>query len=164
MIFFVTQVLQFIRFAEHQQHEWTSLDARIRNEQLISQNHRLTTEEREALNRLHETPWYALISRHFWFDSSENIRRQEELVWRALRTEFILDRSLDPPFTPIDQVKRLDSTFHFGRYLGLAQIHVLSHAIEVEQETWLFFAGTTVLYYAVGALVQYNETVRRRRK
>lgn len=93
-----------------------------------------------------------MIGSRVW-SSAAAIRAREEVVFKFLRREFILDRSLDAPFSPKDPDKRVEDSFNFGRYLGLAQIHILSHAVEVQQKTWLFFAVMAIAFYFIAKLV-----------
>ena len=134
--------------AEHQQKEWSKIDDEIRHQR----SRAATSSENDVLAALQRRPWYTLICTRFW-SSAESVRSREETVFKALRREFILDRALDEPFQPKPPEKRLKESFNFGRYLGLAQIHILSHAVEVQKKTWFFFALTAVAFYGVALAV-----------
>ena len=93
-----------------------------------------------------------MICTRFW-SGNKYVKAREEAVFRALRREFILDRNLEPPFQPMDKEKRVQETFNFGRYLGLAQIHILSHIVHIPFSVWAFFAVSAVAFYGLAMLV-----------
>lgn len=144
MVFFVIQVLAMIHEASLQHSRWNAMDERIRHEE----SHDVTPSERKTILAWQSLPWYALLYHQIMGSASEQHNR-EETIFRSLRREFLLDRSLHEPFGPTSADKRLDDTFNFGRYLGLAEIHVLSHAIKVQLGTWGFFAFMTLAFYGV---------------
>ena len=146
MISFVIQVVMMLQVAEKQQDRWFEMDERIRLEHGMDMKQ---SERDEMQMALKKRRWYSIICDGF--DA-----RREELIFRALRREFILDRSLSKPFRPCDPEKRLSDTFNFGRYLGLAQVHVLSHVIEVHLSTWGFFAFMTVLFYVIAIALNFQ--------
>lgn len=144
MVFFVIQVLALIREAEEQHREWDKLEEEIRHQRCQD----ATQSEHDAMAALQRRPWYTMICTRFWSNQSA-VKAREETVYKALRREFILDRSLDEPFVPADKVRRVEDTFNFGRYLGLANVHLISNAVEVHQETWFFFAVMTGVFYGI---------------
>lgn len=156
MVFFTFQVLIMIHVAEKQQREWVELDERIRNEPPYQC---LSDAERQTLSKLQQTSSVNLLLNRCFRETKRELQWQDEVVYRALRREFILDRSLDAPFAPTEGRKRVSHSFRFGRYLGLAQIHILSQSIEVERETWCFFGVMTIAYYLVGTLLEYKVEV-----
>ena len=60
---------------------------------------------------------------------------------------------MDAPFAPKDASKRLKETFNFGRYLGVAQIHILGHSVEVQKKTWSFFGLMAVAFFGIAKVV-----------
>ena len=156
MVAFVMQVLGMISEAEEQHEIWAEIDEEIRHHH--SPNQAPTREEEEEMAVLQHKPLYSMIcSRLFIGDKA--VKAREELVFKALRREFIIDREVDPPFQPSSAHKRVEHTFNYGRYLGLAQIHILSHVVEVEENTWLFFAFMSVVFYGIGNLVSRDISV-----
>jgi Ca2+-binding EF-hand superfamily protein len=148
MVFFVIQVLTMIREASETEKAWDKMDEQIRHQR----NHAATQSEHNVVAALQQRPWYSLLCSRFWSLTHESNRR-EEAVFRALRREFVLDRSLAEPFLPVAEDKQVEDSFNFGRYLGLAQIHILSHAVEVQKGTWVFFGVTATLFYGVAVVV-----------
>lgn len=149
MVFFVIQVLTMIREAGHQQKEWDKIEESIRHQR----THNPTQAEQDQVYDLQRRPWYTLFCTRLWSNQRAVVAR-EEAVYRALRREFILDRALDPPFEVRGPEKRIQDTFNFARYLGLAQIHILSHAVEVQKGTWMFFAFSSIVFYYIAVLVE----------
>lgn len=150
MVAFVMQVLGMISEAEEQHDIWAEIDDEIRHNH--APNSGATEEEMDQMRILQHKPWYSMICSRLII-GDEAVKAREELVFKALRREFILDRDVEAPFQAANRNKRVEHTFNYGRYLGLAQIHILSHVVEVEESTWIFFAFLTVVFYAIGDLV-----------
>jgi Ca2+-binding EF-hand superfamily protein len=74
----------------------------------------------------------------------------EQAIFQGLRQEFLLKRSEEPPFAACTEP--LSEDFLYCRYLALAQTHVLQHTVDVEVETWMFFAFGTIVFYGLAAL------------
>ena len=138
-----------ILLAEEQEKEWARIDDNIRHNRAPQTN---TSVQEEAMSAWRRRDWYQLICMRLW-SSRASIKARDETVFRVLRREFILDRELDEPFAPKDPAKRVKDSFNFGRYLGLAQIHILSHAVEVQKKTWSFFGLMAIAFYGVAVVV-----------
>jgi len=154
MIFFVAQVLVLLKFATETDNEWAAMDKLCRNDVALNRTEWTpSAEERQALQKLRKASWVTRFIPQLFDKSAEQIR--DTVIFRALRHEFLLDRSLGPPFRPTATEKQqLD--FDFGRYLAIAQSHMLEHVVEVEQDAWLWFAVGTILFYAFAYLVHDN--------
>lgn len=135
--------------AEEQEKEWDRIDDNIRHKRTPQTN---ISAQEEAMSAWRGRDWYTLICMRLW-SSKASIKARDETVFRVLRREFILDRNLDEPFAPKDPAKRVKNSFNFGRYLGLAQIHILSHAVEVQKKTWSFFGLAAIAFYGVAVAV-----------
>ena len=162
MVFFVIQVLIMIQVADKQDHRWFEMDEHIGMEHTSME---LTPTEMEEIQRIlygkeSRRPWYSILGDRLCFSSNRHRetaqKRREEMIFRLLRREFILDRSLSAPFRPTDPAKRLSGTFPFGRYLALAQVHVLSHVIEVQLGTWGLFAFMTCIFFVVAIVLNFQ--------
>lgn len=154
MVFFVIQVLMLIREAGEQQREWNKIEDDIRH-QRDSHRAMFTQSEQDQMHALHRRRWYTFCCTRLW-SNQRAVMAREEAVYRALRREFVLDRGLDPPFQPRGDEHRVEPTFNFARYLGLAQIHILSHAVEVQKGTWMCFALGGVVFYIIAVLVEQH--------
>ena len=156
MVAFVMQVLGMISEAEEQHEIWAEIDEEIRHHHTPNQG--ATQEEIDEMAVLQHKPWYSMICSRL-FIGNEAVKAREELLFKALRREFVVDREVEPPFETSHAHKRVEHTFNYGRYLGLAQIHILSHVVEVEENTWLFFAFMTVVFYLIGHTVSRDIAV-----
>eukprot|EP00977_Amphora_coffeiformis_P006109 scaffold1323_cov160-Amphora_coffeaeformis.AAC.14 len=147
-----------IKVAEKQHHRWFELDEKIGLEQSSMELTQTERDEIQTALRKTRRPWYSIFGDCFCFskDGDTAQQRREEIIFRLLRREFILDRSLSKPFRPADPGKRIPSTFQFGRYLALAQVHVLSHVIEVQLSTWGLFAFMTCVFFAVAVALNFH--------
>jgi hypothetical protein len=63
--------------------------------------------------------------------NNDALLNEDELIFKALRSEFILERSSEAPFQPAPEEKRIENDFNFGRYLSLSLTHLLTHVVEV---------------------------------
>ena len=89
--------------------------------------------------------WRSYVARSF---SCKSDFFTDLLLYYGIRNEFLLDRSLEPPFHPMEEGEnRLDNDFNFARYLGICLGHTLGHVVELDDKTWAFFGILTILYY-----------------
>lgn len=79
-------------------------------------------------------------------------------LFRALVTEFILERSVDPPFDPADQSHRVPQGFKFDRYLASCHGSKLAHVVHVNIRSWIFFIVLAFFFYGL-MLVLENDFV-----
>jgi len=156
MIFFVFQVMVLLRFANETAEQWTAMDKACQDASLNKTEWIPTEQERQSLSNLQAFSWITLLVPQLVNKDDETIR--DTVIFRALRHEFILDRSPDPPFPAKTAKKRLVD-FNFGRYLAHAQSRVLAHVVEVEQEAWLCFAVATLVFYAFALAVRENMVI-----
>ena len=155
MVFFVIQVLIMIREASITERQWEEMDA-------------LAKEERNSSCGLSMTGVSQSMQRQFFqkdnmfalcfprFRNREADRAQMHISFKALREEFLLERSLDDPFDPATADQRVESDFNFGRYLSLAQARTISRIVEVDLKTWLFFGIIIVVFFGICLLVGRN--------
>ena len=126
MIFYVMQVLVFLRRAIATEHQWAEMD-------------------RLAMHRRHGDTIYPA--------------NKDQLLFEALRQEFILERDVEPPFRPAPEEHRVSEDFPFGRYLSISLGQFLTHAVELDEWTLVFFILATMGYYLIGFLVEENEVI-----
>ena len=96
----------------------------------------------------------SFISLFPYFRNEEEELKVNRMYFRAMRDEFILERSLEPPFDPLPVSQRIDPMFNFGRYLGLCQVKFLAQIVEVDTITLLLFAVGAIAYFFFCRLVQ----------
>ncbi|KAL7559193.1 hypothetical protein ACA910_013200 [Epithemia clementina (nom. ined.)] len=150
MVFFVIQVLILIQEASLTEQQWEELDelakmpgSRISMTGAVSMSMHQNFKKKDSI--------FALCFPQLRDRKIE--RAQMHLTFKALREEFLLERSLDDPFHPAPEDKRVDSDFNFGRYLSLAQAYTLTRIVEVEDKTWFFFGVLIIAFYGVCQLV-----------
>ena len=85
---------------------------------------------------------------------------EDMLLYKNLRDEFILERSIEPPFEPAPILTQVGPDFNFGKYLSLCLSQMLIHVVEINVVTWMFAACATVTYYVYGLMVDLDVKVR----
>lgn len=94
--------------------------------------------------------------------SSASVFDSKELtLFRALRTEFILERSLEPPFHPTEESKRVPEDFEFGRYLSICLGKNMAHVVHVSVISWGFFLLLTFGFWELMMMLHNDLVVRR---
>ena len=130
MVFYVLQVMVFVRHAIATEDEWTQMD-------------RIAFLRRAGGDDVDAT-----------MSSSSPSVDQNQLLFEALRHEFILERDPEPPFRPAPKDHRVPRDFSFGRYLSVSLGHFLAHAVKLDQWTLVFFTVAIVTYYILSFLVE----------
>lgn len=83
----------------------------------------------------------------------------EQLEFYALRREFILERSVDPPFRPALPENRINRDFNFGRYLSIVIGSTVAHSVHLGIVTWSLMAAFDILFFAIVIAVKENMVV-----
>jgi len=78
----------------------------------------------------------------------------EGRLFHRLHKEFVLERSVEPPFEPSSA--RLPDDFRFGRYLSICLGRNMAHVVHVNMRSWFFFLLVTFLFYEL-MLVLHND-------
>ena len=148
MVFFFIQVVVLIRQAIRTERRWLELDKDYRRPESESAQPQPMM-ERSYLNRMwtrlrHSNGYISLLP---FFRSEKTEQEVGRAYFKALRDEFIQDRSMDPPFAPAPEAQRLKYDFVFGRYLGLCLIRFLSRVVDVTNITLILLAIGTLLFY-----------------
>jgi hypothetical protein len=154
MVFFFIQVIVLIRQAIITERQWLELDKDYRRPE-AERVQQESMADRPYLNRL----WMKLrrsngyISLLPFFRSQKTEMEVSRAYFKALRDEFIQDRSMDPPFEPVPEAQRLKYDFVFGRYLGLCLIRFLARVVDVTNTTLVLLALGTILFYVWSNIV-----------
>lgn len=164
MVGFVVQVLALVNEAAETEEVWSEYDEDCRlqvqsneDSSTLEEENFMSTEDELHLSRNPASFCKRLIPT--FPDALDHLR--EKVVFQALRREFIVERSPHEPFHPVEESKRVEKDFLFGRYLGLAQIHLLTHVVEVRVPTWAVFAFGTISFYIYALCVRENLLVSR---
>ena len=68
-------------------------------------------------------------------------------LFRALALEFVLERSIEPPFQPAEESQRVPSDFPFGRYMSICLGSNMARGVHVKPLSWGFFVIATLCFY-----------------
>lgn len=165
MIFFVLQVLVLARGAMKSQDEWLRMERDVRNPlkahvmEERAKHYYGDENDNRASSSQHGPLWEIFhllpFMRRYNMELHEN-----EILYKALRDEFILERSVDPPFAPFSSPeKRLQADFNFGRYLGIALGQMCGQIVDLNRNAWAFFMVLAVLYWGFVLLIHKNVEV-----
>mmetsp|Transcript_22261 Transcript_22261/g.36856 ORF Transcript_22261/g.36856 Transcript_22261/m.36856 type:complete len:720 (-) Transcript_22261:63-2222(-) len=160
MIFFFVQVVVLIRQALKTEQQWLSLDKDYRRPE-AEQYQQDTGANDNALRR----SWRKLRHSNAYISLLPHLRSEkrelevDRAFFKALRDEFILDRSLEPPFAPVSESQRLKYDFVFGRYLGLCLVRFLARVVDVTNTTLILLAMGTVLMFAWSLVVEEDPII-----
>lgn len=138
MVSFVINVLRLVAGARQSQAAWQLMDMCCRNEEYMTQLDAVLTNNNYNPSK---QSWIAYLCQSFipCSRTSKEQFSQELALYTGLRTEFILDRSSEPPFEPKNE-RKLEKDFNFGRYLSTCLGNTMGHVVEVNVLTWGFFA------------------------
>ncbi|CAB9510770.1 Troponin C, isoform 1 [Seminavis robusta] len=151
MVFFVINVLVLVRGATAMKRTWWIYNRACRDDKYMA--------EMNAILALHtaaeeETTYLRYLCQELLpFRSSKRSLRSELGLFRGLRHEFVVERSLDPPFLPHDQ-NCVPDEFDFGRYLSICLCHELGHIVHLKIPTWIFLGGVTAVFYVIALFVE----------
>ena len=163
MISFVLQVLVLVAAAMETEQEWVDMDQTARDNENKNDDdeHQRTRDEALSHNCEPRTrPFGDFIGLLPCFRNRTAQRKEDFLLFQALRDEFLLERSPHYPFHPAPDDNRVVDDFNFGRYLGINQGSLLAHVVEVSIITWTFFGFLTILYFFYVIAVNGDVTVR----
>jgi hypothetical protein len=127
MIFFVGQVIVLVNEATQIEKEWTALD------KLCRINPEDSTTAASVRGEIQSGPASGNSSSALMLFLRNKVTEveEDELIFKALRSEFILERSSEAPFEPVPEANRIENDFNFGRYLSLSLTHLLTRVVEV---------------------------------
>jgi len=147
MVAFVIQVLILIQEASETEKQWEDMDIMSRMGTASQRSLSITKSSRDAILEYKKESFWMVFCPQFRNQKAE--LKRMHLIFKALREEFILERSLDPSFAPAPHNQRVETDFNFGRYLSLAQAHTLTRIVEVEERTWFLFALSTCAFFGM---------------
>lgn len=160
MIFFVSSVLLVVHGAKKTEENWFLMDLACRSaNQIPGVADKLHAAQRLSSEKKVSTSWLSFLLHSYTTSDSSNFYVDLGLFC-GIRNEFLLDRSLDPPFEPAAKDSGLDQEFNFGQYLGHCLGNGLAHFVELEDKTWLFLGLLTICYYILLLLTNNNTHVR----
>jgi hypothetical protein len=153
MVFFVVSVLNLVFGAENMEATWWTMNAACRDAEYMTQLDALVVEQ-ESMG------WISYLCGTLFPCTKTSTRRFRNnlMLFRGIRDEFLSERSMEPPFDA--NPNRVADDFNFGRYLSICLGHTLGHVVEVNVLTWSFFAVLTVVFFGVILAVANQVAVR----
>jgi len=149
MVFFVLEVLLLVSDAMHAQGLWLEMNRACTDPEYMNTLYRKRSKEINSSFRLKFRRFSSYVSFLPHFQSKTDELMDELLLFSGLREEFILERSVEPPFDPANSINRAPDDFNFGRYLAICLGDCLAQFVEVELPVWFFFMASTVLFYGL---------------
>jgi len=144
MVFFVTSVLSLVGSAKTVEKKWRTMNRSCQDEAYMEQAY--------AIPGDYPTNFLSYLCNFLMPGTDKKDYRNDLKLFAAVRQEFLLERSLEPPFEP-HATNKLPADFDFGRYLSINLAHTLQHTVHVQISTWVFFAfltlGLTAVMWAV---------------
>jgi len=131
MIIFVIQVLVLAKQGMNTEREWLKMERKCHNSAYIA---KITT-------------------------NPEGRDDEKQLLYHALREEFINERSMDPPFLPTSIEHRVPADFNFGRYLSISLGNTAAHIVHLHESSWAFFIFFTIVVYVIFIALDLNMEV-----
>jgi hypothetical protein len=160
MVFFVVSVLTLVGGAEKTEKTWSTMDKACRDSEYLRVLDDLESND-ESRNE-EESGWLIyfakLVLLPSCFRSKSKDYRKSLSLFRGLRSEFVLERSLVAPYTP-NATNHVEEDFNYGQYLSICLGHELAHVVHVNLLTWVLFALLTLLLYGVAMAVANRITV-----
>jgi hypothetical protein len=161
MVFFVISVLTLVGGAKKTEKTWSTMDRACRDAHYLMALDDL--ESRDESRNPGKSGWFVYFAQSVLlptcFRSKSKDYRKSLSLFRGLRSEFVLERSLVAPFSP-NATNHVEEDFNYGQYLGICLGHELAHVVHVNLLTWVFFAILTVLLYGVVMALDNQITVR----
>lgn len=160
MIFFVVQVLILVSQAMDTERKWVEMDKAARDPSLMEEWDRRAEsyyETNKAKRRKSMQSARELTALLPFMRDNKAQGREDLILFKALRDEFMTERSPHHPFPPASMEKRVSPDFNFGRYLGINQGSLLAQVVEVSIVTWTIYAVLTLVYYCY--VLSVNESV-----
>jgi hypothetical protein len=147
MVFFVCLVLLLVAEAKIIKERWWTMDRAARDDEYMDKL-RQHANQNHASDTSSSWLYYCCKSLIPCILQSKKQRLMEDLLlFEGVRKEFLLERSVEPPFEPATDEHRVADDFNFGRYLSICLGHTLGHVVEVKIVTWAFFGLVTIFFY-----------------
>ncbi|CAB9503416.1 Troponin C, isoform [Seminavis robusta] len=152
MVFFVINVLVLMYGGKIRSKTWWLYDQGCRDKKYMKHLDAVLQAKSAKENQTTFCQYFgsALIP---WRSYSSHQLRSELQLFRGLRHEFVLERSLEPPFAPNAASDDVGDEFQFGSYLTICQSHYLAHMVHLSRPTWVFMAVVTIIFYAIAIAV-----------
>lgn len=143
MVFFVINVLVLVYGGQAMEKTWWLYDTACRDAKYMAQLDSLSSPG------ISKTTYVQYLCETFFPCRSTTRRLRSELqLFRGLRQEFVLERSVKPPFAP-HATNQVEDDLNFGRYLSICLGHELAHMVHLSYYTWIFLGAVTLAFYGI---------------
>lgn len=158
MVFFVCLVLLLVAEAKRIKERLWTMDRAARDDEYMEKVRQHFNQDNASS---HKSSWlYHCCKSLVPCLQSKKQRLMEDLVlFEGIRKDFLLERSVDPPFEPATDANRVADDFNFGRYLSICLGHTLGHVVHVKIATWAFFGLVTIFFYAFLIMIENSAMV-----
>lgn len=155
MVFFVIQVLILMYGAMKTEEEWLDMETQVRNPTTghDMQERAQAYYENEDTQEKNANVCYEMMSLIPGMRRNNLELHENEILYKSLRDEFILERAVEPPFKPSPEQSRVENDFNFGRYQGICLGQMLGQVVNLHTTLWYSFMLASVIYYGFVLLV-----------
>ena len=154
MVFFVINVLVLVYGGQAMEETWRIYDTACRDVKYMAQLDTL------SVPGVRKTTYVQYLCETLFPCRSVTRRLRSELqLFRGLRQEFVLERSVKPPFAP-HASNQVEEDFNFGRYLSICLGHKLTHMVHLSNYTWIFLGAMTLVFYGLALSLDNSMEVR----
>ena len=154
MVFFVINVLVLVYGGQAMEKTWWMYDTACRDANYMSQLDALSSPG------IRKTTYVQYLCETLFPCRSATRRLRSELqLFRGLRQEFVLERSVKPPFAP-HATNQVEDDLNFGRYLSICLGHKLAHMVHLSNYTWIFLGAVTLAFYGLALSLDNSMEVR----
>ncbi|CAB9508822.1 Troponin C, isoform 1 [Seminavis robusta] len=151
MVFFGINVLVLVKDAEHMKRTWWIYNRACRDDAYMAEMNAILASHSKSEEK---TTFLRYLGREMTpFRESKRKLRSELQLFRGLRHEFVVERSLDPPFLPHEQ-NLVPDEFDFGRYLCVCMYHELGHIVHLQIHTWVILGVITAIFWMIALVVE----------
>lgn len=157
MVFFVISVLLLVKGATTMERKWYQMDQKCQHRKQSALLDRLEASGLGGRYNLREEGLASYLLKSVGLSACcRNPTKDyvdEWSLFRGLRTEFVMERALDPPHSP-NSTHNIADDFDYGRYLGACLAQEMAHVIHLSPTAWYVLAALTVVYYGLMFTVQ----------
>jgi len=166
MVFFVVNVLVLVHGGEAMEKTWRAFNTACRDPEYLAKLDALEEDNKPSQCRtsyIQYLFWQNMVVPFRWRTSRKG-EREHLQYFRAMRREFVLERSFEPPFAPhLGHKDRVPEDFDFGRYLSICLGHNLQHMVHLSIYTWMVLGLFSLIFYAIAVIIENDKEVRTRR-
>jgi hypothetical protein len=147
MVFFVCLVLLLVAEAKRIEERLWIMDRAARDDEYMDEFRQHANQHNASGDKSSSWLYHCGKSLIPCLQSKQQRLMEDLVLFERCRKDFLLERSVEPPFEPATDENRVADDFNFGRYLSICLGHTLGHVVEVKIVTWAFFGLVTIFFY-----------------